>query len=212
MSSERPRATRSELLARRRQLQLASQGRDLLKDKRAALVREFEALRHDVLARMDELDRLASRSRDTLLAAVAADGPAAVVTAAGVSQRELEVTTTARTVGGVVLVEVAADEVARARTERGPSLVGTSAAVDDAATAFEAQLDLVLTVAADELRLRRLAEEIESTTRRVNALEHAVIPRVETERASIAATLADRDRDDLARLAAARRNPPGSTW
>lgn len=206
MTSERPRATRSELLARRTQLQLAGQGRDLLKDKRAALVREFDTLRHDVLTRMDQLDRLAGQSRGALLAAVAADGPAAVVTAAGVSGRELEVTTTARTVGGVVLVEVAAGEVPRPRTERGPSLAGTSAAVDDAAAAFEAQLDLVLTVAADELRLRRLATEIESTTRRVNALEHAVIPRLEAERTAIATTLADRDRDDLARVAAARRH------
>lgn len=212
MTSDRPRATRTELLARQAQLQLAGQGRDLLKDKRAALVREFDELRHDVLARMDELDQLASRSRDALLAAVAADGTAAVVTAAGVSRRELEVTTTARTVGGVVLVEVTADEVPRPRTDRGPSLAGTSAAVDHAASAFEAQLDLVLTVAADELRLRRLAEEIESTTRRVNALEHAVIPRVDAERAAIATTLGDRDRDDLARLAAARRPAGGSAW
>src|SRR3954447_24235625 len=37
-------ATRSELLARRAQIGLAAQGRDLLKERRSALVREFNRL------------------------------------------------------------------------------------------------------------------------------------------------------------------------
>lgn len=205
MITERPQATRTELLARRAQVAFAGQGRDLLKDKRAALVREFNSLSADVLGRMAELDAAATRSRDSLLTAVAADGPASVYSAAGVAGRDLEVTATSRAVGGVVLVDVTADRVPRPRTARGFSLAASSAALDDAAAAFEHQLDLVLTVAAQELRLRRLAAEIEATTRRVNALEHAVLPRLISERDAIAATLADRDRDDLSRIAAARR-------
>ena len=41
--SESLSATRSELLARRAQIALATQGRDLLKEKRAALMRRVRA-------------------------------------------------------------------------------------------------------------------------------------------------------------------------
>ena len=37
-------ATRSELLARRARIKLAAQGRDLLKERRSALVHEFHRL------------------------------------------------------------------------------------------------------------------------------------------------------------------------
>lgn len=53
--------------------------------------------------------------------------------------------------------------------ERGYSLVGTSARIDRVAERFEEEIELVLEVAAHELRLRRLAEEIQRTSRRVNA-------------------------------------------
>ena len=50
-------ATRSELLARRAQIGLAAQGRDLLKERRSALVHEFNRLGASALASIDELDR-----------------------------------------------------------------------------------------------------------------------------------------------------------
>jgi V/A-type H+-transporting ATPase subunit D len=65
-------------------------------------------------------------------------------------------------------------------------------------------LDLVLDVAAAELSLRRLAGEISRTTRRVNALEHVVVPRLERERAVIAMVLAERELEDRIRLRRAR--------
>ena len=59
-------------------------------------------------------------------------------------------------------------------------------------------------VAAAELSLRRLAEEISRTTRRVNALEHVVVPRLERERDAIAMVLAERELEDRVRLRRAR--------
>jgi V/A-type H+/Na+-transporting ATPase subunit D len=50
------------------------------------------------------------------------------------------------------------------------------------------------------LRLRRLVDEIGSTTRRLNALEWVVIPKLETERAFIQTVLDERERQDLFRL------------
>jgi V/A-type H+-transporting ATPase subunit D len=49
-----------------------------------------------------------------------------------------------------------------------------------------------------------LAEEITRTTRRVNALEHVVIPRLESERDAIQAVLDERELEDRVRLRRAR--------
>ena len=59
---------------------------------------------------------------------------------------------------------------------------------------------MLLELATSELRLRRLVDEIGRTTRRVNALETVVIPRLESERARIQAILDERERQDRFRL------------
>jgi vacuolar-type H+-ATPase subunit D/Vma8 len=59
-------ATRSELLARRARIGLAAQGRDLLKDGRGALVREFHRLGASALASLAELaDRCRAAASDS---------------------------------------------------------------------------------------------------------------------------------------------------
>jgi V/A-type H+-transporting ATPase subunit D len=63
---------------------------------------------------------------------------------------------------------------------------------------------MLLDVAASELSLRRLALEISRTTRRVNALEHVVVPRLEQERDAISIVLAERELEDRIRLRRAR--------
>ena len=75
-------ATRSELLARRAQISLATQGRDLLKEKRAALMREFERTSGSILQAVAKLGRRAAEGRDALSDAVAFDGAETVGSAA----------------------------------------------------------------------------------------------------------------------------------
>lgn len=197
-------ATRTELLARRRQIALAEQGRDLLTDKRAALVREFRRLGATVLEAARELERRAVEARATLGEAVAFEGPETVGSAALAAEGEVPVSVTARSVAGVPIVEVAGGPVARPRADRGYSLAATTPRIDAVADAYERMLDLLLEVVAKELSLRRLAAEITATTRRVNALEHAVVPRLESERRRIAMVLEDRELEDRARLMRAR--------
>jgi V/A-type H+-transporting ATPase subunit D len=56
-----------------------------------------------------------------------------------------------------------------------------NAHIDSAAEEYEAVVEQLLRVAAYELRLRRLSEEIGTTNRRVNALATFVIPELQTE-------------------------------
>jgi V/A-type H+/Na+-transporting ATPase subunit D len=193
-------ATRSELLARRARIGLAAQGRDLLKERRGALVQEFHRLGASALESMEALDRDAADAGRLLGISVAAGGPEPVDSAAVAAQGEIEVDLRTRSVAGVPVVEVEKGPVVRARTGRGFSLTATSARIDAVAERFEAVLNRLLDVAALEISVRRVAEEISRTTRRMNALEHVVLPALEAERAHIALVLEEREMDDRVRL------------
>jgi V/A-type H+-transporting ATPase subunit D len=197
-------ATRSELLARRLRIALATQGRDLLKEKRTALMVEFGRLSTGVLEAVETLGLRAAESAGALSNAVAFDGPEAVGSAAIAASGDIATRLSPRVVAGVSVVELEHDRISRARTARGYSLAATTPRIDVAAASFERQLDLLLDVAASELSLRRLAGEISRTTRRVNALEHVVVPRLEHERDAIAIVLAERELEDRVRLRRAR--------
>jgi V/A-type H+-transporting ATPase subunit D len=193
-------ATRSELLARRARIGLAAQGRDLLKERRTALVREFHHLGASALESLEALDRDAADAGRFLGISVAAAGLEPVHSAALAAQGDVEVRVRTRSVAGVPIVEIEKGKVARARTDRGYSLAATSARIDAVAERFETVLDRLLDVAALELSVRRLADEIARTTRRMNALEHVVLPGLEAERAHIALVLEEREMEDRVRL------------
>lgn len=193
-------ATRSELLAHRGRIRLAVQGRDLLKERRSALIGEFDRLGASILQSMDLLDRDAAAAAHTLGIAIAADGREPLSSAAFVAETGVVVNVRTRSVAGVAIVEIDKGNVSRARTSRGFSLIGTSARTDAVANAFEVVIDRLLDVAALELSVRRLAEEIARTTRRMNALEHIVVPRLEAHRARISLVLEERELEDRVRL------------
>lgn len=197
-------ATRSELLARRSQIELAKGGRDLLKEKRTALMREFSRLSQSAVAAMQNLEERAADARSALGEAVALDGPEAVGSAALAATGEVEVGLASRSVAGVGIVELEHGPVGRSRTERGYSLAATTPRIDGVAEGFEAVVEDLLDFVAVELSLRRLAEEITRTTRRINALEHVVVPRLAKERDYIELVLNERELEDRGRLARAK--------
>jgi V/A-type H+-transporting ATPase subunit D len=189
-----------ELLARRTQIELAVQGRDLLKEKRNALMKELQKVADVVLLGSDALEQAAAASRRALNLAEALDGPEAVRSAALAASGEIFVATGGATIMGVPVPEIAYRPVGRPLTARGYSLAGTSARIDAVADSFEQQLALLLDLAISELRLRRLAEEVSKTTRRVNALEHVLLPRLQQQRDYIQMVLEEREREDHFRL------------
>ena len=104
------------------------------------------------------------------------------------------------TVSGVRIAEIEFPPVGLPRFGRGYSATGSSAHIDLTAQRFEAELELILRIAAYEVRLRRLSEEIGTTTRRVNALETVVIPRLAIQIRLIHSRLEERERQDRFRL------------
>ena len=197
--------TRMELLAREAQITLALQGRDLLEQKRTALMKEFLRIADTVMERSDALQQAAANARQALAWADAFAGTEAVQSAALASRSELPLQVSSVSVMGVKVPHIEQKRVSRSVLGRGYSIVGTSITIDEAAAAYEIEVDSIIQLAESELRLTRLAFEIQRTSRRLNALEHLLIPRLESERDFIQMALDERERSDHFRLKLVKR-------
>lgn len=197
--------TRMELLARKAQLSLASQGRDLLEQKRTALLKEFLRMADTAMERSEALQIAAANARYALARAEATAGAEAVRSAALASRAEFPLQVTTSSVMGVRVPHIEQKRVARSMLGRGYSIAGTSITIDEAASAFENKVEAIIELAEMELHLTRLAAEIQRTSRRLNALDHFLIPRLEAERDFIQMALDERERADHFRLKLVKR-------
>jgi V/A-type H+-transporting ATPase subunit D len=197
--------TRTELLATRWQIAVATQGRDLLKEKRNALMKAFMEIADYVMGRSDELERSAASARRALALAEALEGEETVRSASFAARVDASIDVEQGELMGVSVPKVGKKSLSRPLLSRGYSLLATSAKIDEAARRFEDELNLVVEVAASEVRLRLVVEEIGRTSRRVNALENLMLPRLVAQRNYIQMVLDEREREDLFRLRRIKR-------
>ena len=197
--------TRMEFLARKAQIALASQGRDLLEQKRTALLKEFLRMADTALERSDALQFTAANARHALAWTKSVAGTEAVRSAALASRAELPLDVTATRVMGVKVPHIEQKRVSRSMLARGFAITGTSITIDEAASAFESEVEAIIELAEMELRLTLLAEEIQRTSRRLNALDHFLIPRLKAECDFIQMVLDERERADHFRLKLVKR-------
>jgi V/A-type H+-transporting ATPase subunit D len=172
----------------------------LLKEKRNALLKELMRIADQVVRESDELEQSVGESRAALALAEALDGPEAVQSAAFAARGQVSLAVNVINIMGVLTPVIEQKKIVRGPLDRGYNLTSVSSRIEAVAEAFENQLELIIELAASEMRLRRLAEEIGRTTRRVNALENVLIPRLEVQRNYVQMVLAEREREDLFRL------------
>lgn len=194
-----------ELLALKAQLALARQGRDLLEEKRTALMKEFLKIADTIMERSDVLQQSAVNARRALARAEAIAGSEAIQSAALITRSELPLEVTTASVMGVKVPHIEQKRVSRSILQRGYSIVGSSMTIDETASAFEAEVDAIIALAESELRFARLAAEIRRTSRRLNALDHLLIPALEADLDYIQMALDERERADHFRLKLIKR-------
>jgi len=197
--------TRTELLAKKAQIELAKQGRDLLKEKRDALVVEFMGVMDMVVSSSTRLGKVASEAYYTLTLAKAIDGEVAVRSASFATGGEVRVDMGGTNIMGVYVPEITKKSVRRSLLTRGYSPACMSSRIDEMAEKYEEEIDIILDIAAIETRLKRLGEEIQKTRRRVNALDNTVLPELTEQVKYIQTTLEERAREDLFRLKKVKR-------
>lgn len=198
---EEVRPTRSELLERRGQIQLAQQGMDLLKQKRDALLIEFMSVMDETLRLSGTLQKTTSEAQYSLAVAKSVDGNVSVRSVAMATKGEVTIDMTGTKIMGIsVPVVTKGESPVRSSFTRGYSITGVSSRIDESADKFERILDVIIEYADIETRLKRLGEEIQKTNRRVNALEQITVPSLREQVAYIRQTLDERAREDLFRL------------
>jgi len=189
--------TRMELLRIRKRLGLAVRGHKLLKDKLEGLVKEvtdrlaeLKKLRLEVDAQFPAIVQLFTRGG--LTASAAATEAAAVYAYPGAVLRVSE----DRIMGvPVPKVDLTIDEDMRPY-----SLVETSPHLDEAIRRLLAIIPDIARLAQLEDSIRRIADELERTRRRTNALEYSVIPDLRATRRLIENRLEEYQRSDISRL------------
>ncbi len=188
------------LIALKRRLKVAKTGHSLLKMKRDGLMIEFFEVLNKAKTVRKELVESLIIAEQRLNMAKATEGTVAINSVAYALQKEPTIQLESRNIMGVVVPKIAADSVQKKMYERGYGIIGTSAAIDEAAESYETLLDKIILAAEVETALIRLVEDIDSTKRRVNALEFKVIPDVKDTIKFIGMALEEMERDNVVKL------------
>lgn len=197
MSTSDVKPTRMELIETKRKIKLSKSGYKLLKMKRDGLIMEFFELLPKVKDLRGQLSDLYVDAMEKLAIAVAADGKTALESAANCLNRAPEVELSSNNIMGVVVPAVKVTPVEKSLEDRGYGLVGTSIRVDEAVHAFEKLSEMIILAAEGETTMKKLLDEIESTKRRVNALEFKVIPNLEEVAKYISFRLEELERESI---------------
>tara|TARA_Y100001934_G_scaffold71012_1_gene88263 strand:- start:452 stop:1069 length:618 start_codon:yes stop_codon:yes gene_type:complete len=197
MSTSDVKPTRMELIETKRKIKLSKGGYKLLKMKRDGLIMEFFELLPKVKDLRGQLSNLYKDAVEKLSIAVAADGKTALESAANCLNKAPEVELSSNNIMGVVVPAVKVTPVEKSLEDRGYGLVGTSIRVDEAVHAFEKLSEMIILAAEGETTMKKLLDEIESTKRRVNALEFKVIPNLEEVAKYISFRLEELERESI---------------
>lgn len=198
--------TRMELLKLKQREKLAVKGHNLLKEKRNALIMEFFNLLDRIKGMRKEIEEELQDAFKDLMEAYIHTGDAKVKKAAMAVQESVSVDIDSRSIMGVVVPLVDAESKERSMVERGYGLFDTSAKIDEVAKKFEKLIPKIIELGEVEKSIRLLAGEIESTKRRVNALEHIIIPKLKNTIKYIEMRLEEMERENFVRLKMIKRS------
>ena len=192
--------TRKELMQIEDRIELSERGHDTLEQKRDGLIMEFmdildeaQDVRSDLEEQYDEAQRAINMAR-------AMDGDVAVRGAAAALKEHPEITTESKSVMGVFIPQIDSTKVSKSLDQRGYGVLGTSARIDEAATAYEDLLEQIILAAEVETAMKKMIDEIETTNRRVNALEFKLLPELHDNKEYIEQKLEEQEREEIFRM------------
>ncbi len=191
--------TRSELIKLKNKIKLAKSGHKLLKKKRDGLILEFfEILKETKSVRKEMTEKYKEAIRKINIARIV-DGDLVIKSISMAIKKKPTVDVTTKNIMGVVVPNIESQNIKKDILSRGYGVLNTSAAISEAANAYEELLEYVVLVAEVETSMIRLLHEIDKTKRRVNALEFAVIPKLMGLKNFITLRLEEMERETIFR-------------
>ena len=193
--------TRMELTRLKKKLNTATRGHKLLKDKRDELMRQFlEMVRENRALRM-EVEEKIRKANSNFVLAKASMNEESLKAALLAPKQEVYVSTSTRNVMSVDIPVFDYDT----RTPDPNDIYSygfafTSSDLDDAVKSLADVLPDLIKLAQIEKSCQLMADEIEKTRRRVNALEHVMIPETQEQIRYITRKLDENERSTQTRL------------
>ena len=190
--------TRMEMSRLKKRLVTASRGHKLMKDKRDETVRRFITFVRRNRELRTRVEELMGEAMASFALAKAGMSTGAVEEALSYPAASAKVEVGA---SKVLSVEVPDLTYVPSESKGLPyGALGTSSELDNAVGKFSEIMPLLIELAEVEKTCNLLADEIEKTRRRVNALEYVMIPKLEDAIHDISMKLDEKERGNLTRL------------
>jgi V/A-type H+-transporting ATPase subunit D len=192
--------TRKNLMAIEDRIELSERGHDTLEKKRDGLIMEFMDILDQAQDVRSDLEENYEEAQRNINMARAMEGDVAVRGAAAALKEHPELTTQSKNIMGVVVPQIESSKVRKSLDERGYGVLGTSARIDEAAEAYEELLETIILAAEVETAMKKMLDEIETTKRRVNALEFKLLPELRENQEYIEQKLEEQEREEIFRM------------
>ena len=197
MSLENVSPTRINLIQTKKTLSLAESGREVLERKRDILLRELRNSIYDAEKIREELLEALAKAYQSLKEANMAKGSETVANVALGSSYEADFLLDFRSIMGVTVPTVEFQSEPDAKPDYG--FANTSAELDKAFKQFYSVLELIADLARAEGTTFQIANDVRRTQRRVNALNHVLIPMYRNITKRIELVLEEKDREEFVR-------------
>jgi V/A-type H+-transporting ATPase subunit D len=201
MPSVNVNATRMELTKQKRKLATSSRGHKLLKDKRDELMKQFLDLVKENRALRKKVEDALMKAHGSFTVASALMGPEMMEQSLLYPKQSVELGMNYK---NIMSVNVPMYDFRTRSADSGElypyGFANTSCELDDAVDALSGIFQDMLKLAQIEKACQLMAEEIEKTRRRVNALEYVVIPDCQAKIKSITMKLDENERNNTIRL------------
>ncbi len=191
--------TRMELTTLKKKLAVARKGHKLLKDKRDEMMRQFlDIVRENKAFRLEVENELASAEKSIMMAK-AVMGKSALTAALMLPKNRIRLEVEEKNVMSVAIPKFhLSDPIDKNILSYG--FADTSGELDEGLARLGGVFSKLIRLAEQEHAVQLLASEIEKTRRRVNALEHVMIPNYMDTIKYITMKLDENERSNITRL------------
>lgn len=176
MAGSRVNPTRMELTKQKKKLISASRGHKLLKDKRDELVRQFMDLIKVNMELRQKVEKGLKEANMEFAVARAGISDETLNTALMASKKTLEIKQDYKNIMSVDIPKFSTNDDISGNDIYSYGYAFTAGDLDDAVYSLSTVFADMLKLAEVEKSCQLMASEIEKTRRRVNALEHVIIP------------------------------------
>ncbi|MCQ2442268.1 MAG: V-type ATP synthase subunit D [Oscillospiraceae bacterium] len=201
MPSAQVNATRMELTKQKKKLATSKRGHKLLKDKRDELMKQFLDMVKENRALRQKVEQALMRAHGSFTVASALMSSEMMEQSLLYPKQSVELGMKFK---NIMSVNVPLYQFQTKSADSGEiypyGFATTSCELDDAVDALSSVFQDMLKLAQMEKACQLMAEEIEKTRRRVNALEYVVIPDCEAKIKSITMKLDENERNNTIRL------------